>query len=142
MFRTSYIISATAVSIFALTTPVIAQSPTHTPHMIVVKLVEREGAFKYAFDPATIEAERGDTLRFVQAANAPHNVRFTKEPEGVKLGRATVGPYLYAMGAKYDLVLDGRFADGMYDFVCDPHSMIGMKGTLSIAGAATAAGSK
>lgn len=111
-----------------------AQTPTDTAtHVIVVKLIERGGSIPYAFEPASVTVARGDTLRFVQMANVPHNVRFTKQAHGARLGSATTGPYLVAKGQKYDLVIDARFADGTYEYVCDPHEAIGMHGTLVIA---------
>ena len=57
-------------------------------HMIVVKLVETGKAVPYAFEPAMAVAQRGDTLRFVEAAGVMHNVHFTKQAPGAKLGRA------------------------------------------------------
>jgi len=111
---------------------VLAQAPTPAPaHVIEVKMVEISST-KYAFQPATITAEPGDTVRFVQASTAPHNVSFRSHPNGAKLGDAAVGPYLINKGDKYDLVIDGRFPAGTYKFACDPHEMMGMTGVLTI----------
>lgn len=133
MTRIPALVAATVAALVASATVAAAQTTSNAaPHIVVVKLIERGGSTPYAFEPANIEAVRGDTVRFVQAADAPHNVRFTKEPGGAKLGSATTGPYLVAKGDKYDLVIDARFADGVYSFVCDPHEMIGMRGTLVV----------
>jgi plastocyanin len=135
MLRISSIICAISGLVLA-PAAVAAQTATDSAtHVIVVKLIERGGSIPYAFEPATVTAVRGDTLRFVQMANAPHNVRFTKQAHGARLGSATTGPYLVAKGQKYDVVIDARFADGTYEYVCDPHEAIGMHGTLVIAGA-------
>jgi plastocyanin len=75
-------------------------------------------------------------VRFVQTSTAPHNVHFDKTPKGAKLGDATTGPYLMGQGKTYDLVIDSRFVDGAYPFVCDPHQSVGMRGTLTV-GAST-----
>lgn len=83
-------------------------------------------------EPATTVAQRGDTLRFTEASGALHNVRFTKQAPGAKLGAASTTPYLTAKGQTYDVVVDQRFAAGTYEFVCDPHAAIGMKGTLVV----------
>ena len=118
------------------------QSPAG-PHMLVVKLVEKGGAMPYAFEPAITVAQRGDTLRFIEAAGVMHNVHFTKQAPGAKLGAAATGPYLTTKGQTYDMVIDGRFTDGTYDYVCDPHAAIGMKGTLVVkSGVAVAAGNR
>jgi plastocyanin len=100
--------------------------------VLVVKLVLKTGQTPYAFEPATTVAQRGDTLRFTEASGALHNVRFTKQAAGAKLGAAATTPYLTAKGQTYDVVVDQRFAAGTYEFVCDPHAAIGMKGTLVV----------
>ena len=102
------------------------------PHILVVKLVQKGGAIPYAFEPALAVAQRGDTVRFMEGAGVMHNVHFTKQAPGAKLGRAATGPYLTTKGQTYDLVIDGRFAEGTYEYVCQPHEAIGMKGTLVV----------
>jgi plastocyanin len=59
-------------------------------------------------------------------------VHFTKTPKGARLGAATSGPYLMDASKTYDVVIDSRFADGAYEFVCDPHQSVGMTGTLTV----------
>ena len=112
------------------------------PHMIVVKLVETGKAVPYAFEPAIAVAQRGDTLRFIEAAGVMHNVHFTKQAPGAKLGGAATGPYLMSRGQTYDLVIDGRFAEGTYEYVCQPHEAIGMKGTLVVKSGGVGTGNK
>ena len=99
-------------------------------HLIIVKMVARGSGF--AFEPSTITAHRGDTVRFVQASSSPHNVSFRKQPSGAKLGGAKVGPYVMGSGEHYDIVIDTRFVDGTYTFACDPHESLGMTGTLVV----------
>ncbi len=101
------------------------------PHLITVRMVDQPNA-KFAFQPADIVAERGDTVRFVQGSTAPHNVAFRARPKQAKLGAAATGPYVVTVGQTYDLAIDQRFPDGKYTFVCDPHSAIGMQGTLEV----------
>ncbi len=100
-------------------------------HLILVKMVDKPNA-QFAFEPAAIVAQHGDTVRFVQASSAPHNVHFDKLPKGAKLGDAAIGPYIIEAGKTYDLIIDSRFADGAYPFVCDPHQSVGMRGTLTV----------
>ena len=107
-------------------------SSSARPHTIVVKLVDKGGTMPYAFEPAIAVAQRGDTVRFIEGAGVMHNVHFTKQAPGAKLGRAATGPYLTVKGQTYDLVIDGRFAEGTYEYVCQPHEAIGMKGTLVV----------
>ena len=117
-------------------------APAPAPHTIVVNLVERPGAMPFAFEPATFTAQRGDTIRFVQAANTMHNVHFKTQPKGAKLGSAAMSQYLTAKGEAYVLVVDGRFADGTYEIVCDPHELIGMHAFLTVGATSVAGGGR
>ena len=110
-----------------------AQAPAPAAHVVIVKMVEVSST-KYAFQPAAVTVEPGDTLRFVQASTVPHNVSFRSHPNGAKLGDAAVGPYLTNQGETYNLVIDGRFPAGTYKFACDPHEMMGMTGVLTVHG--------
>jgi plastocyanin len=136
MFRMKILVTAPIAALIALSASANGQTAVSThPHMVVIKLVEKGGPMPYAFEPATTVAQRGDTVRFLNAVDVMHDVRFTKEAAGSKLGSAITGPYLTAKGMTYDLIIDARFTDGTYTFVCDPHEMIGMKGTLIISSA-------
>jgi plastocyanin len=101
------------------------------PHLIIVKMVDTPNA-QFAFEPKEIAAQRGDTVRFLQASSAPHDVAFRKRPKTAKLGPAANGPYVITAGQTYDLVIDQRFPDGAYAFVCDPHEGAGMQGVLNV----------
>lgn len=136
------LMAVSLAALLVLSASASCQTASSGPHMIVVRLVETGKAMPYAFEPAMSVAQRGDTLRFMEAAGVMHNVHFTKEAPGSKLGRAETGPYLMAKGQTYDLVIDGRFAEGTYDFVCQPHEMIGMKGTLVVKSGSVVAGNK
>lgn len=102
------------------------------PHLVVIRLVEDPTSkTPYAFAPSDVTLSRGDTLRFLQVADTPHNVRFTSTPPGVKL-RRVASPMLMKRGDQFELVIDAHFLDGVYAFVCDPHAALGMKGTLTV----------
>ena len=136
MFLTKFLFSSCVATSLVLAVPATAQTAARVStasHLIVVKLVERPGdKVRFAFEPATFTAQRGDTLQFVQFANAMHNVRFKTQPSGAKLGRAVVSRYLSTMGQTYNIVVDSRFADGTYEIVCDPHGMMGMHAFLTV----------
>ena len=107
-------------------------APAVAAHLVVIKLVEdAKSSHPYAFVPTTVTVTRGDTVRFLQVADTPHDVRFTKIPSGAKIGLPT-SPMLIARGDKFELVIDARFPAGVYAFVCDPHEALGMKGTLTV----------
>ena len=134
MSRTSFCLAASLASLCVLAAPMRAQSASATVgRLVVVKLVAKAGSVPYAFEPESVTAQYGDTLRFIEDAAMMHNVRFTSHPSGSKLGAATTGPYLTTKGEKYDLLIDGRFTAGHYEFVCDPHAMLGMHGELTVA---------
>ena len=101
------------------------------PHLITVKLVDKSGG-QFAFEPSTIAAQHGDTVRFTQTSSAPHNVHFKTTPKGAKLGSATTGPFLIAPGATYDVIIDSRVVDGVYGLICDPHESVGMRATMTV----------
>jgi plastocyanin len=105
---------------------------TPAGRVVIVKTVELS-ATSYRFEPAEITVLPGDTVRFVQSSTMPHNVEFTKSPKGSKLGAAKVGPYLVAPNQTYDVPIDARFVAGQYQFICTPHAVLGMKGTISVA---------
>jgi plastocyanin len=122
------LIAAVMLMMLGAASRAIAQA---SPHLILVKMVDKPNA-QFGFEPSTIIAGRGDTVRFLQSTSAPHNVHFEKTPKGAKLGNESTGPYLIGEGKTYDLVIDGRFTDGAYQFVCDPHESVGMRGTLTV----------
>jgi len=133
-----FLIKACLASGIALALPAGAQNVVPgapVPHVIVVSLVERPGTtMPFAFEPANFTAQRGDTLRFVQASATMHNVRFKTQPKGAKLGGAAISPYLTTKGQTYTIVVDSRFSEGKYELVCDPHEATGMHAFLTVRG--------
>ena len=144
MAVTSRFIGIAVATMFAATVPAAAQTAAvPATHVVVVRLVLRnDPAVPFAFEPGVVHVERGDTVRFVEAANAVHNVRFVSQAPGAKLGAAAVGPFLAKVGDAYTLAIDGRFALGSYQYVCEPHQMIGMKGTMIVSEPPAAASPK
>ena len=143
MSRLKLLMTASLVAMFALSASANGQNAAPvSPHTIVVKLITQPGAIPFAFEPALAVAHRGDTVRFIEDAGVMHNVHFTKQAPGAKLGAAAIGPYLMTKGQTYDVVIDGRFAEGKYEYVCDPHAAVGMKGTLVVKSDGAAAGGK
>lgn len=143
MSRLKLLMTALLVAMLAVSTRANGQNASPPrPHTIVVKLVDKGGAIPYAFEPALAVAQRGDTVRFIEGAGVMHNVHFTKQARGAKLGAAAMGPYLTTKGQTYDIVIDGRFTEGTYEYVCDPHAAIGMKGTLVVKSGGVAVGNR
>src|SRR6476646_9714001 len=86
MSRLNSLMTASLVALIAVSGGANAQATPTAPHMIVVKLVAKAGAMPFGFEPAIVVAQRGDTVRFVEAASAMHDVHFTKKAPGAKLG--------------------------------------------------------
>ena len=130
MLNRSLIPAAMLAAAFTFGHSAAAQAPA--VHVVIVKLAEVGGAKPYAFQPATFTVQRGDTLRFVNGSDMMHNVHFTTEAKGAKLGNTESGPYLTTKGQVYNVVIDNRFTPGTYEMVCDPHMSIGMHATLTV----------
>lgn len=124
------ILSLTTV-LFITTSDALAQVAESGPQMVVVKMVDKSSA-QWRFEPAEVTVKPGDTVRFVLEDAVPHNVEFKKVPKGTKLGEARMGPFLMTKGETYDIVIDGRFAAGIHEYVCTPHEPMGMKGTIKV----------
>lgn len=132
---TSRLALASAVLLaITVSTSATAAAQDAAPHTIVIKLADVGGPQPYAFEPSVISARRGDTLRFVQAGTAIHNVHFISVPKGAKLGSLTTSDFLTTKGQAFTVVLDNRFPDGKYEMVCDPHQSVGMRAVLTVSG--------
>ena len=81
------------------------------------------------FEPDAIEAEPGDTLRFVLVSGV-HNVAFADSTNPGRPGMPGSGPMLQLPGQTYDFVVE--FPPGAYNFQCDPHAALGMVGVLEV----------
>jgi len=102
----------------------------------VITIEMRDDGGDLRFETDRVEVRRGDVIRFVQQGDMPHNVQFVRNnaPDGVDLGDAWVGPYLNGKEEVYELVIDERFPDGEYEFVCTPHVGFQMQGTIVVSG--------
>ena len=104
---------------------------TDAPRVLEVLMVDKGGG-QWRFEPSEIVVRGGDVVRFVQADIVPHNVQFKKIPDGSDLGASLMGPFLLQKGDVYDVTIDDRFAPGVHEFVCTPHEMMGMVGSLDV----------
>jgi len=104
------------------------------PKLVLVKAVD-VSATEFKWEPALITVSPGDTVRFEQTTTTPHNVEFKAAPAGAELGEAKMGPFLVTAGEHYDIVIDKRFTAGLYQYVCTPHEVMGMKGSITVGAA-------
>lgn len=99
--------------------------------VVVVRMVDKS-ATEFVFEPADITVTPGQTVRFVQTGAMPHNVEFRDLPSGTNLGAAAMGPFLLMAGETYEVTIDDRFAPGTHKYVCTPHEIMGMVGTITV----------
>ena len=86
--------------------------------------------FQLAFEPKTVVAQPGDTIKFVNNKLAPHNVVFKQEP--LKSAGMANANLLYKPGATYEVDIPSDIDPGKYDFYCSPHQGAGMAGKVVI----------
>lgn len=81
------------------------------------------------FKPNKVEAHPGDVLHFVLKSGV-HNVHFLPDSNAIKTNLPPASEMLQLPDQAYDLVVN--FEPGHYYWQCDPHAMLGMKGTLEV----------
>lgn len=131
MIRFSLLGALSVFGLLAVTGVAEAQSSADGVRVVTVRMVDKS-ATEYAFEPADITVEPGTLIRFELAGSIPHNVEFKGGPSGTDLGDARMGPFLLATGQIYEIMIDERFALGTHKYVCTPHEMMGMKGTITV----------
>lgn len=137
-------LAVAVVVAFGVSGPLVAQDAEVDAQTVTIEMSD------FAFQPARVTVRTGDTVRFVQATNTPHNVEFRQVPDGARLGDEYVvpveeigtrpatypphrnGPYLLHEGEAYEFVVTDAFVAGNYDYVCTPHEPMGMTGTLVV----------
>ncbi|HEX5869605.1 MAG TPA: plastocyanin/azurin family copper-binding protein [Longimicrobium sp.] len=84
------------------------------------------------FSPAELRVRRGDVVRFRMADGySIHNVSFAHlqhDRPGIPLPADS--PMLYQEGQSWQFRVD--LPPGTYEFVCIPHALVGMRGTLIV----------
>lgn len=106
-----------------------SQAPSVTPtgKVITVQLVsDAQGNY---FEPKTIDASRGDVVRFT-LKNGVHNVHFLPDSNPGKPNLPPASDFLQLPGQTWDLTV--AFEPGTYYFQCDPHALLGMTGHLNV----------
>ncbi len=131
MIRIGLVVTLLGFGFLILAGDVNAQTSADGVHIVTVRMVDKS-ATEYAFEPANITVPPGTLVRFELAGSIPHNVEFKSGPSGTDLGNARMGPFLLAKGQTYEIMIDARFAVGTHAYVCTPHEMMGMKGTITV----------
>jgi plastocyanin len=103
-----------------------AGQPTTGRTIVVEAFSDADGNY---FKPATIDAKRGDIIRFTLKSGV-HNVNFLPDSNVGKSGLPGPSDMLQLPDQTYDVHV--TFAKGTYYFQCDPHAALGMKGHIEV----------
>lgn len=98
----------------------------------------RGSAEAYFYEPAMLIIKSGDKVRFLMVDGGPHNVNFTGQriPGGAAVmleneGKL-LGALLQAPGQATEIEFTKQMPKGEYNYVCDPHAGLGMKGKIIV----------
>ena len=94
-----------------------------------VRMTTTQGGASGAFEPATLTVKKGDVIHFVSEGNAAHNVSFPADQNAGKANLPAPSQYL-TNGQSYDLQV--TMDPGSYNYQCDPHAAMGMKGAITV----------
>jgi plastocyanin len=97
-----------------------------------VQMVTTQGGASGEFQPKTLNVKKGDVVRWTMAESGiPHNVSFSQADSNPAGFTPPADSPLYTnAGETYELKID--FAPGTYNYVCVPHEMMGMVGTITV----------
>lgn len=96
---------------------------------IITVEMETDAQGNNIFKPSTIEANRGDIIRYTLVAGV-HNAHYLPDSNPGKSRLPGAGPLLQLPGQTYDVKV--TLDPGEYYFHCDPHALLGMKGHLKV----------
>ena len=106
-------------------------APAAQGNVVEVHLVTTADMASGHFEPADVTVKKGDIVRFITDGKTVHNVSF---PPADNVGKsnlpASPGTYLTTPNQTYDVVVN--MDPGTYNFQCDPHATMGMKGVLTV----------
>lgn len=108
-----------------------AQDATTDEGVVEIRMVSENGEFY--FDPIGVRVDPGTTVRFIlendvhnSVAYHPDNDRPLRIPEGAE---PWASPVFTEPGASFEVTLT---EEGVYDYFCLPHEMMGMVGRIVV----------
>lgn len=123
---------STTASADSAQTPAAAAEPVGE----IVDIKMRGTKEGYFFQPNQVVVKPGDKVRFTMVDGGPHNVSFSDQslPNGASMvlenrGKL-VGALLQAPSQTYEIQFTKDLPGGEYNFVCQPHAALGMKGKI------------
>ena len=95
----------------------------------------------YRFEPADVTIKAGDGVKWIMVSNGPHNVAFDQAALGAAANQISANmpnqmaplasPYLAQPNETYTISF-ANVPAGKYDFVCQPHAAMNMKGSITV----------
>lgn len=94
----------------------------------------------YKFEPANVTIKQGDGVKFVMASGGPHNVAFIDVPAAAQAQLSAnmpnqmkdlTSPMMMTPNEPYTVSF-AKVPPGTYNFHCEPHAAMGMKGTITV----------
>ncbi|HEU0014028.1 MAG TPA: plastocyanin/azurin family copper-binding protein [Longimicrobium sp.] len=107
-------------------------APAPSGDVVEIKVVSSPDGASGTFEPQNVTVKQGQTIRWVwQDARAAHNVSFTSaqgNPAGAALPQDS--PLVAEAGKTYEATITA--GPGTYNYVCVPHAMMGMTGSITV----------
>ena len=94
----------------------------------------------YKFDPAETTLKAGDGVKFIMVSGGPHNVAFIDTPAAAQgqlsanmpnQMKELTSPMMMTANETYTVSF-ANVPAGTYNFHCEPHAAMGMKGTITV----------
>ena len=94
----------------------------------------------YKFDPANVTIKAGDGVKWVMVSGGPHNVAFIDTPAAAKTQlsanmpnqmKEATSPMMMTANETYTTSF-AKVPAGTYNYHCEPHAAMGMKGTITV----------
>jgi Plastocyanin len=94
----------------------------------------------YKFDPANVTIKQGDAVKWVMTSGGPHNVAFIDTPDAAKgqlsanmpqQMKELTSPMMMTANETYTVSF-AKVPPGTYNFHCEPHAAMGMKGSITV----------
>ena len=94
----------------------------------------------YKFDPANVTIKPGDGVRWTMVSGGPHNVAFQNVPAAARTQLSAnmpnqlkdlTSPMLMNANENYTVSF-ANVASGEYNYVCEPHAAMNMRGKITV----------
>ena len=94
----------------------------------------------YKFDPAETTLKQGDGVKFIMISGGPHNVAFIDTPAAAQAQLSAnmpsqmkdlTSPMMMTANETYTVSF-ANVPAGVYNFHCEPHAAMGMKGKITV----------